>query len=138
LRPRCRTEANPATISLLAPAKIAIEPGEPLGREHYFERRVVLQAVWNERRCQHPAAEDGERRVRFVIPVHLSQRAAVISYEFEPILGVLLQNATCTVSQPPQILARRGNWWDRYGNSDDGRTLKNTKHDTILFKCIAP
>jgi hypothetical protein len=39
----------------------------------------VLQAVWNERRCQHPAAEDGERRVRFVIRVHLSQRAAVMT-----------------------------------------------------------
>jgi hypothetical protein len=62
--------------------------------------------------------------VRFVIPVHLSQRAA--AYEFEPIVGVLLQvgafhlaqrqgvqqidvqssSATCTVSQPPRILGR--------------------------------
>jgi hypothetical protein len=119
----------------------------------------VLQPVWNERRCQHPAAEDGERRVRFVIPVHLSQGAAVIPYEFEPIVGVLLQvgefhlaqrqglcnRSTCNRRRQP---ARSASHHKFLNGGEVGEavtitltmadTLKNIKHDTILFKCTAP
>jgi hypothetical protein len=101
--------------------------------------------------------------VRFVIPVHLSQRAA--AYEFEPIVGVLLQvdafhlaqrqgvqqiavqssSATRTVSQT-QTFGRQVAYF--LNGREVGETVTvtlamrdgvgNIKNDTIKFVCVAP